>query len=129
MIRLVLCLVLTFSSLQGTEIKNLERKNLVPWCIVPFDAKKRTPEERAKMLVRLGFKRSAYDWRAQHVRSSKRKFFNVKNMELNSSHSGMFTKKLSNFFRNTRSIPKFGKRCATRSQVLRNKRSDQPSRP
>ena len=52
MIRLVLCLVLTFSSLQGTEIKNLERKNLVPWCIVPFDAKKRTPEERAKMLVR-----------------------------------------------------------------------------
>jgi hypothetical protein len=67
MIRLVLCLVLTFSSLQGTEIKNLERKNLVPWCIVPFDAKKRTPEERAKMLVRLGFKRSAYDWRAQHI--------------------------------------------------------------
>ena len=47
--------------------ENLKRENLVPWCIVPFDLKKRTPEERAKMLVRLGFKRSAYDWRAQHV--------------------------------------------------------------
>lgn len=47
--------------------KNLLRENLVPWCIVPFDASKRSPEERAKMLVRLGLKRSAYDWRAQHV--------------------------------------------------------------
>ena len=46
---------------------NLRRENLVPWCIVPFDAKKRTPAERAKMLVRLGLKRSAYDWRAQHI--------------------------------------------------------------
>jgi len=47
--------------------KNLLRENLVPWCIVPFDASKRSPEERAKMLVRLGLKRSAYDWRSQHV--------------------------------------------------------------
>ena len=78
MIRLVLCLVLTFSSLQGTEIKNLERKNLVPWCIVPFDAKKRTPEERAKMLVRLGFKRSAYDWRAQHVQEFEKEILQCK---------------------------------------------------
>ena len=47
--------------------ENLLRENLVPWCIVPFDASKRSPEERTKMLVRLGLKRSAYDWRAQHV--------------------------------------------------------------
>ena len=47
--------------------KNLLRENLVPWCIVPFDASKRSPEERAKMLVQLGVKRSAYDWRSQHV--------------------------------------------------------------
>ena len=47
--------------------ENLRRENLVPWCIVPFDASKRTPEERAKMLVRLGLKRSAYDWRADHI--------------------------------------------------------------
>ena len=67
MIRLVLCLALAFSSLLGKERKNFNRENLVPWCIVPFDASKRSPEERAKMLVRLGLKRSAYDWRAQHV--------------------------------------------------------------
>src|SRR4051812_8327705 len=44
-----------------------DRDNLVAWCIVPFDAKKRGPEERAAMLERLGFKRFAYDWRAEHV--------------------------------------------------------------
>ncbi|MEM7014990.1 MAG: ThuA domain-containing protein, partial [Verrucomicrobiota bacterium] len=46
---------------------NLKTEQLAAWCIVPFDAKKRGPEERAKMLVELGIKRSAYDWRAQHV--------------------------------------------------------------
>jgi hypothetical protein len=43
------------------------RTNLVAWCIVPFDAKKRGPEERAVMLERLGIKRLAYDWRAEHI--------------------------------------------------------------
>lgn len=43
------------------------RDNLVAWCIVPFDAKKRNPEERAEMLARLGFKHYAYDWRAEHL--------------------------------------------------------------
>ena len=43
------------------------RDNLVAWCIVPFDAKKRGPEERAAMLEKLGFKHFAYDFRAEHV--------------------------------------------------------------
>src|SRR5438132_3325876 len=43
------------------------RENLVAWCIVPFDAKKRGPEERAAMLEKLGFKHFAYDYRAEHV--------------------------------------------------------------
>jgi sugar phosphate isomerase/epimerase len=43
------------------------RSNLVAWCIVPFDAKKRGPEERAAMLERRGFKLFAYDYRAEHV--------------------------------------------------------------
>lgn len=43
------------------------RANLVAWCIVPFDAKKRGPEQRAEMLRRLGFGRFAYDWRAKHI--------------------------------------------------------------
>jgi putative heme-binding domain-containing protein len=45
------------------------RDSLVAWCIVPFDSKKRGPEERAAMLERLGFKHFAYDWRAEHVPS------------------------------------------------------------
>jgi sugar phosphate isomerase/epimerase len=43
------------------------RTNLVAWCIVPFDAKKRGPEERAAMLERLRLRRLAYDWRAEHI--------------------------------------------------------------
>ena len=43
------------------------RDNLVAWCIVPFDAAKRGPEERAAMLEKLGFKHFAYDWRGEHV--------------------------------------------------------------
>ena len=42
-------------------------ENLVAWCIVPFDGKKRGPEERAAMLERLGLKRLAYDYRAEHI--------------------------------------------------------------
>ncbi len=43
------------------------RDNLVAWCIVPFDAKKRTPSQRAQMLEKLGIHRFAYDWRAEHL--------------------------------------------------------------
>jgi hypothetical protein len=43
------------------------RDNLVAWCIVPFDARKRSPEQRAAMLKRLGFRHFAYDWRAEHL--------------------------------------------------------------
>ncbi len=42
-------------------------ENLVAWCIVPFDAKKRGPQERVAMLRELGFTRYAYDWRAEHL--------------------------------------------------------------
>ena len=43
------------------------RDNLVAWCIVPFDSKKRGPIERVAMLRRLGFKHYAYDWRDEHL--------------------------------------------------------------
>ena len=45
----------------------LRRENLVAWCVVPFDAAKRGPAERAKMLKDLGIVRCAYDWREEHV--------------------------------------------------------------
>jgi sugar phosphate isomerase/epimerase len=43
------------------------RKNLSAWCIVPYDDKKRGPEERALMLKSLGINKFAYDWREEHV--------------------------------------------------------------
>ena len=43
------------------------KTNLFAWCIVPFDAKKRGPEERSAMLERLGIHRFAYDYRAEHI--------------------------------------------------------------
>ncbi len=53
---------------QGAAAKDIfARDNLVAWCIVPFDAKKRTPAERAQMLEKLGIRRFAYDWRAEHL--------------------------------------------------------------
>ena len=47
--------------------KLFAKENLVAWCVVPFDASKRGPKERAEMLRRLGFTKLAYDWRAEHV--------------------------------------------------------------
>lgn len=44
-----------------------ETDRLVAWCIVPFDAAGRGPEERAAMLRQLGLRRLAYDYRAEHV--------------------------------------------------------------
>ena len=51
----------------AAEPKPFVKGNLTAWCIVPFDAKKRGPEERVAMLKRLGFTRYAYDWRAEHL--------------------------------------------------------------
>lgn len=52
---------------QTAAEKLFAKDNLVAWCIVPFDAKKRRPAERAEMLKRLGFSKFAYDYRAEHV--------------------------------------------------------------
>lgn len=53
---------------EADESANVFAKdNLVAWCIVPFDASKRGPKERADMLQRLGIKKVAYDWRQEHV--------------------------------------------------------------
>jgi sugar phosphate isomerase/epimerase len=50
---------------QGDVVMNMD--NLYAWCIVPFDAKQRTPAERIEMLKRLGFNKYAYDWRVEHL--------------------------------------------------------------
>ncbi|MCB1232229.1 MAG: TIM barrel protein [Verrucomicrobiae bacterium] len=64
-------LTVLFFSLPGWAVsetpENFEKENLVAWCIVPFDATKRSPAERAAMLEEIGLKRCAYDWRQEHV--------------------------------------------------------------
>ena len=67
-----LCVLLIVRSAKAADTKAdanaiFARDNLVAWCIVPFDAKQRTPEQRAEMLARIGLKRFAYDWRGQHL--------------------------------------------------------------
>jgi sugar phosphate isomerase/epimerase len=54
---------------EPAEYELFARTNLMAWCIVPFDARKRGPEERAAMLEQLGFKHYAYDYRAEHIPS------------------------------------------------------------
>ncbi len=46
---------------------NFQKDRLVAWCIVPFDAAKRGPVARADMVVNLGLRRVAYDWRSEHI--------------------------------------------------------------
>src|ERR1043165_5056526 len=69
MIRIAIVGLIVASSLVcgAAEYSLFAQSNLVAWCIVPFDAKKRGPEERAQMLERLGIHRFAYDWRAEHI--------------------------------------------------------------
>ncbi|MGY8771306.1 MAG: LamG-like jellyroll fold domain-containing protein, partial [Pirellulales bacterium] len=53
---------------QEKQVHNIYAKdNLVAWCIVPFDGKKRGPADRAAMCAKLGLKKIAYDWRNEHV--------------------------------------------------------------
>lgn len=58
---------LTVAQTTADRQQLLARDNLVAWCVVPFDASKRGPAERAAMLAELGLKKCAYDWRAEHV--------------------------------------------------------------
>src|SRR5581483_4892620 len=61
---LLLLPFLALSPLRATSPDELfATGNLHAWCAVPFDAKKRGPEERAEMLQKLGFQHFVYDWR------------------------------------------------------------------
>lgn len=65
-----ICLMLSQEICWGqnaSEQKLWTKSNLVAWCIVPFDSQKRTPEQRAEMLERIGITKLAYDYRAEHI--------------------------------------------------------------
>ncbi|MFC2129689.1 AP endonuclease [Bacteroidota bacterium] len=61
-------LLLSSCNTKSSEtMKMLETDQLIPWCIVPFDANYRTPLERAEMLNELGMSKLAYDYRDRHL--------------------------------------------------------------
>ena len=70
-INILLLLTLSFSlvfiSCGQSNRNKMDMENYYAWCIVPFDSKNRTPEERIEMLKRLGFTAYAYDWREKHL--------------------------------------------------------------
>ena len=61
----------------------LEIDNLYPWCIVPFDVKKRTPEARIQMLQDLGFRDYAYDGKKEHLPEMAREWALAKEKGIN----------------------------------------------
>jgi sugar phosphate isomerase/epimerase len=67
--------------MQGTKINNemlFSQKNLLAWCTVPYDSKKRNAEERALMLKELGFTSFAYDWREPDLPNMETEFATLK---------------------------------------------------
>lgn len=68
---------------RGVEVPDIFQKdNLVAWCIVPFDASKRSPAERAEMIKRLGLSRVAYDWRNEHVATFEEEILEYKKRDI-----------------------------------------------
>lgn len=42
-------------------------ERMAAWCIVPYDSRGRTPQERAQMVASLGLAGEVWDWRDQHI--------------------------------------------------------------
>ena len=123
---LLACLLFTLTDVTSypadSVIPGVCRENLVAWCIVPFDAKKRGPEARAKMLVDLGLKRSAYDWRSQYVSEFEEEILQYKKHGIEffafwNAHPDAFK-----LFKNMASNLKSGARSNLPNQATRNLR-------
>lgn len=73
---IVLSLIISMAGCKNQQSKGrpdlFARENLVAWCIVPFDASERSPEERAEMLDELGISHFSYDYRDKHIPSFKK---------------------------------------------------------
>lgn len=76
MMKKMMSLIVLLALLSGCQSKKqsdttdlFAKENLVAWCIVPFDAAARSPEERADMLDELGISQLAYDYRDEHLPS------------------------------------------------------------
>lgn len=75
---LSIVLIINCGAIKERDASPFRKDNLTAWCIVPFDAKKRSPEERAQMLARLGITRLAYDWRKEHIPTFSREIISLR---------------------------------------------------
>ncbi|HZI54375.1 MAG TPA: hypothetical protein VFD56_11750, partial [Chitinophagaceae bacterium] len=72
--------------LQESKAENdmlFAKSNLLAWCIVPYDSKKRTSEERALMLKELGITSLAYDMRDADLPNMETEFNTLKKYNIN----------------------------------------------
>lgn len=84
---LIIVCVFTLNSCKTTYYaKNkypFSKDNLVPWSIVGFDVKERTPKERLEMLQRLEYKQYAYGNRPKHIPTMKQEWQLAKEKGIN----------------------------------------------
>lgn len=57
-----------------TKNHAFQKSNLIPWSIVGFDVKERTPKQRLEMLERLGYNQYAYGYRPKHIPTMKQEW-------------------------------------------------------
>jgi hypothetical protein len=84
----VLLIVSAVLSIAGARLnaavpRLFDRDNVVAWCIVPYDGRQRTPEQRAEMLTRLGIRHFAYDHRPEHYPTFEREILALKKHDVN----------------------------------------------
>ncbi|TXG36065.1 sugar phosphate isomerase/epimerase family protein [Seonamhaeicola maritimus] len=74
---LIITIVFLFSCRANHSTKEaypFSKSNLIPWSIVGFDVKERSPKERLEMLERLGYKQYAYGNRPKHIPTMKQEW-------------------------------------------------------
>ncbi len=67
-------LLATCATYKESKKSLFEKSNLIPWSIVGFDVKERTPKQRLEMLERLGYKQYAYGYRPKHIPTMKQEW-------------------------------------------------------
>lgn len=67
----LMLIILGCKSVSNKPYGRFQKENLIPWSIVGFDVKERTPSERLDMLERLGYKHYAYGNRTKHIPTMK----------------------------------------------------------
>ena len=65
----LMLILLGCKSISNKPHGRFQKENLIPWSIVGFDVKERSPKERLEMLERLGYKQYAYGNRPKHIPS------------------------------------------------------------